>query len=346
VISPHIIIALVPQDLAGAGAPITVWAGTGLDLAALALIAAALRGFGRASDRLHLFHFGWRQILFPVVVAVSVLGVVSSMAIATWFGVGSALTPAVSSAPAVAVDQAHGLLGNRLLTITRVGGTIGFHLVGAEAGPLVRDLPLATVAQDPGLNAAVKSTVATGDSPSANTARDALADLGVGFVTFHGASADPLVAQLDATAGMTRLSSNNGLILWRVLPRDNTLGSSRLRLVDAQGIPLASVPVTGDHGQTEVAVGSVTLSGSADGRRLVVAEPNRWADHARVTFAGRRLAPVAGADQPTYRVPASAGQLDIALPPTNPWWRWAQLGLLLVVLFLAAPFGSNRARTS
>ena len=32
VASPHVIIGLIPQDLAGAGGPITVWAGTGLDL--------------------------------------------------------------------------------------------------------------------------------------------------------------------------------------------------------------------------------------------------------------------------------------------------------------------------
>ena len=340
--SPHIIIARIPQDLAGAGQPITVWAGTGLDLAALAFIAAALRGFGRASERLQLFHPGWRQVLFPIVVAASVLGVVTSMLIATWFGVGKALTPEASSAPAVAADQAHGPLGNRLLTLSRDGGTIGFRLLGAEPGPLVRDLPVAVVPQDPTLNAAVKSTVGTGDSTSAIAARDALADLGVGFVTFRGAKADPLVTQLDATAGMTRLSNNNGLILWRLLPRDNTLGSSRLRLVDAQGVPVASVPVTGDHGQTEVGVGSATLGGAADGRRLVVAEPSRWADHARVTFDGRKLAPLAGAEQPTYRVPSGAGQLDITLAPTRPWWRWAQLGLLLIVLFLAAPFGSAR----
>jgi len=347
VTSPHIIIALIPQDLAGAGAPITVWAGTGLDLAALALIAAALRGFGRASEQLQLFHFGWRQILFPVVVAASVLGVVASVAIATWFGVGKPLTPQVPNAPAVAADQAHGPLGNRLLTITRDAGTIGFRLIGAEPGPLVRDTPVAVVAQDPGSNAVVKSTIGAGDATSANAARDALADLGVGFVTFHGAPADPLITQLDATAGMTRLSNNNGLILWRVLPRDNTLGSSRLRLVDAQGVPSASVPATGDHGQTEFGIGSATLSASADGRRLVVAEPNRWAEHARVTFAGRGLAPVAGADQPTYQVPANAGQLDITLAPARPWWRWGQLGLLLAVLFLAAPFGSTRSvRTS
>ena len=63
---------------------------------------------------------------------------------------------------------------------------------------------------------------------------------------------------------------------------------------------------------------------------------------ARVTFEGRRLAPIRGAAQPTYLLPVNAGQLSITLPPTYRWWRWGQLALLLVVLFLAAPFGSTR----
>ena len=63
-----------------------------------------------------------------------------------------------------------------------------------------------------------------------------------------------------------------------------------------------------------------------------------------MTFAGRRLEAMAGAAQPTYALPSSAGLLSITLVPTQHRWRWAQLGLLLVVLFLAAPFGSTRAR--
>ena len=122
------------------------------------------------------------------------------------------------------------------------------------------------------------------------------------------------------------------------------MGSSRLRLVDAKGAPVASIAVTGDHGRTDVGIGPATPGASGAGRRLVVAEPNQWAAHARVTFAGRRLAAIAGAEQPTYLVPPNAGQLSITLAPTHQWWRWGQLGLLLVVLFLAAPFGSMRSR--
>lgn len=350
VASPHIIIGLIPPDLAGAGGPITVWAGTGIDLAALALIAAALRGFDRDWGRLSLSRLTLRRSLGTAILTAAVVGVVASVSMAGWFGIGDVLTRKGSDTPAVAADQAHSQLGNRLLFLTKDGDAIGYRLMGAEPGPVVRDLPGVMAAPDPLLAEAVKSTVGTNDVAPANAARDALSGLGVGFVAFHGASSEPLVTQLDATAGLTRLSNNQGLILWRVLPGDNAIGSSRVRLVDAKGALLATVDVTGDHGRTDVGVGPVTHGastalGSASGvRRLVVAEPTGWARHAHVTFAGRRLAPVAGAEQPTYPVPPKAGRLTITLAPNHQRWRWGQLGLLLVVLFLAAPFGSTRSR--
>jgi len=230
VASPHVIIALIPQDLPGAGHAITTWAGAGLDLAALALIAAALRGFGSGWGQLSLHQFGWRQILVPTVVVAAVLGLGASMVIPGWVGVSAVLTGQVPNTPAVAADQADSPLGNRLLAMTWDRDAIGYRLVGAEPGPVVRDLPGALAAPDPLLGAAVKSTVGTDELASAGAAHDALADLGVGFVSIAGASTEPLVNQLDATAGVTRLSNNNGLILWRVLPRGSAIGSSRVRL--------------------------------------------------------------------------------------------------------------------
>ncbi|MBC7558793.1 MAG: glycosyltransferase family 2 protein [Dermatophilaceae bacterium] len=347
VASPHVIIGRIPQDLAGAGAPITVWPGTGLDLAALALIAAALRAYCRGPGRLSLSRPRLRKILVHAVAAAAVVGVMASMAMAGRLGVGEAVSPQQPRIPAVAADQAHGTWGNRLLALTRDPDTIGYRLVGAEPGPAARDLPGTVATPDPLLAAAVKSTVGDTDPSSTHAAHDRLADLGVGFVALHGTPADPLVSQLDATAGMTRLSNNRGLILWRVLPRGNGVSSSRLRLVDPLGAPLASIAVTGDHGRTVVAVGPAGAAGAATaaaGRRLVVAEPRAWAEHARVTFAGRRLEAIAGAAQPTYALPSTAGALSITLKPIQHRWRWAQLGLLLVVLFLAAPFGSTRPR--
>ncbi|HZJ07924.1 MAG TPA: glycosyltransferase family 2 protein [Nocardioidaceae bacterium] len=344
VASPHVIAAVVPQDMAGAGGPITAWAGTGLDIVALALIAAAVLGFDGLSGRLSHAGFGWRQILVAPVVVAAVLGVVASVAMAGWLGVGKAMTATRPRMPAVAEDQAQGPLGSRLLVMNRDAGAIGYRLVGSEPGTIVRDLPSAAVEPDPLLAATVKIALGDRKVTSVNAARNTLADLGVGFVGFRDAATEPLVRRLDATAGLTRLGDSQELILWRVLPLANAMSSSRLRLENAKGAPLQSIAVTADHGQTDVRVGAATARVAAVGRRLVVAEPAGWADHARVMFSGRELASVGGGGQPAYNLPSSAGQLTITLAPTQPWWRWGQLGLLLVVLFLAAPFGSSRRR--
>jgi GT2 family glycosyltransferase len=341
VAAPLVVIATVPQDVTGAGGPITAWAGTGLDLAAMALIAAAVRGCVSGPGRRLFSHFAVRHILVSSVETAAVLAVVTSMVAVGWFGIGQEVGAQVPNTPAVAADQARGAAGNRLLVITRKGTTISYHLVGAEPGPVVRDVPRGAAA-DPALAAAVRRLVGGSDVTSANGARDGLADLAVGFVAFQGASTEPLAIELDATAGLTRLSNNRGLILWRVLPREKGVSSSRLRLEDANGVPLASIAVTGDHGRTDVRVGPATPGAATQGRRLVVAEPAQWARHARVTFAERPLSAIAGAQQPTYLVPSGAGRLSVTLLPTYPWWRWGQLGLLLVVLFLAAPWGATR----
>jgi hypothetical protein len=283
----------------------------------------------------------------PLVVMAAVLGIVASMGIAGWLGLGKALRRSSSDVPAVAAEQANSPGGARYLALTREGDTIGYRLVGAEVGNVVRDLPAPVVVPDPLLAAAVRSVVGETDVTSPDAARNALADLGVGFVGFHGASTEPLVTQLDATAGMIRLSDNHSQILWRVLPRENASGPSRLRLVDVKGEPVASIPVSGDHGRTDVDLGPLApaVVGLA-GRRLVVAEPQQWAEHVRVRFAGHPLEAIAGADQPTYLVPPTAGRLSITIPPRHQRWRWGQLGLLGAVLFLAAPFGARRTRRS
>jgi GT2 family glycosyltransferase len=338
----QVIIGRIPPGLPGVGAPITVWPGTGLDLAALALIAAALRVFGWGPGRLSLSRASLRKLMVSAVALAAVAGVLASVAMAGWVGVGDVVARQVPGTPAVAADQAHGQWGNRLLALARDRDTIAYRLVGAEPGRVVRDLPPAAITPDPVLARAVTSTVGDVDPVRAGAARDALADLGVGFVAFDGKATDPLVTRLDATAGMTRLSNNRGLILWRVLPAGNAVSPSRLRLVDAAGASLASIPVTGNHGRTRVRVGPAAAGAGSSGRRLVVAEPAGWARYARVAFEGRRLTPIRGAAQPTYLLPVNAGQLSITLTPTHRWWRWGQLALLLVVLFLAAPFGSTR----
>lgn len=369
VAAPHLAIGLASQDLAAqnvvsdlpvpAGGSIAMWAGTALDVAALVLIAAALRGLDDISRTPSPTRHCWRRrVIVPALVTTAVLGTCASMVLTGWFGLGQVLAPLVPDLPAVAAEQAHGPLGSRLLELTRGGDGISYRLLGSEPGPVVRDLPGPQRPPEPVVASAVARVVGTAGVAPTRPVRDVLADLGVGFVAFRGPSTVPLVTALDASEGLVRLGSRHGAILWRVRPRDASVASSRLRIVDLQGVPLQSVPVTGDHARTSVRIGPATGPNPAvappagapaavsppSGRLLVVAEPQQWTGHALVSFDGRPLTAVAGARQPTYQLPATAGQLRITVLPSQQWWRWGQLGLLVLVIFLAAPFGSSRDR--
>jgi hypothetical protein len=78
------------------------------------------------------------------------------------------------------------------------------------------------------------------------------------------------------------------------------------------------------------------------GASLVLAEPSEWVRHARVTVDGRVLAP--SGDAAAYALPAGPATISVDVLPTNSTWRYAQGLLLLVVLFMAVPFGNRSSR--
>ena len=118
---------------------------------------------------------------------------------------------------------------------------------------------------------------------------------------------------------------------------DDAGSASRARVVSAKGEK--AVDVTGDHGRTVAQVPPVA------GASLVLAEPAEWADHARVTLDGQVLRAKDGAAQPTYALPPDGGRLVIEVASTHQLWRWAQLGLLAAVAFLALPLGGRTRRS-
>jgi GT2 family glycosyltransferase len=333
----------VPAHQPGAGDAITPWAGTGLDLLGLALIGAALLGFDAIGTKQARASSRWRSRLGLVVAGVAVAGVVASTAWTGWAGVGEHLRPASELMPAVAADQAFGPAATRLLVLQREGDTVTYSVQGAEPGEVARSLPQAAAGPTVLTEKAVRRTLAGDDASGGDGVQAALADLGVGFVGLQGGADDPLVRQLDATAGLTRLSDAHGLVLWRVLaqPGDGSLGvqPSRARVLDRDGDPVLALDSSGPHSQlrAEVPAGD-------DGRVLALAEAPGLADHARVTYDGQVIPSAASADQPTYRLPASAGTVSVSLQTTHRDWRLLQLALLGLTLFLAVPFGNRRSR--
>jgi hypothetical protein len=340
--APRVVLGATPQGTPHPGSAITAWPGTGLLLYALALLAAALLGaaglpIGRSAG-------GWRATTRWPVAALVVASVALSAGWVSWKTVGADLRAWAGPRPAVAIDQGHGPLANRMLVLQPVKGVIRYELLGREVSGVARDLPLPGADRPDGdaLAAAVAGIFAPAGSAESQHAADSLVDQGVGFVGIRTAATDPALRTLDATAGLSRLGEHDGVLFWRVLPpaqpqgQPEPVGPSRVRVVTPDGA--TGVPVTGDHSRL-----SATLP-ARDGASLVVAEPQDWLAHARVAVDGHVLQPKPGTSQPTFVLPRAGGHLTVEVLPTEEAWRWAQGGLLALLAFLAIPIGRRRER--
>jgi hypothetical protein len=327
----------------GVSEPAHLWSGVGLELWLVGLLVGILAGSAPVLAALRGPRRRWTFAASVTVVAVVLAAVVSGAAVWAARGAGSALSVGRATLPAVAVEQGSGPLANRLLLLRPSPEVVDFVLAGQEPGELLRDLDRQPDADDDPLVAAVAELVGGRGADSLDVS--SLARLGIGFVQVSDRSDSTLTRRLDSAEGLSRLGSSTQGILWKVQPLtpaadgEAATAPSRARLVDAAGAQLAVVPTPGPHAAIDT-----RLPRGSDGRRLVVAEPSQWADHAVVTLDGQQLSPVAGTDQPTYAVPAAGGDLRVDLAAADPWWRLAQAVLLAFVVFMALPFGNRRSR--
>ena len=327
----------------GVSQPAQLWSGVGLELWLAGLLVGLLAGSGPVLAALRGPRRRWSFAAGVTVIAVVIAAVVSGAAVWAARGAGSSLTVGRATLPAVAVEQGSGPLANRLLLLRPSPEVVDFVLAGQEPGELLRDLDRQPDADDDPLVAAVAELVGGRGADSLDAS--SLARLGIGFVQVSDRSDSSLTRRLDSAEGLSRLGSSAQGILWKVRPLpvatdgDAATAPSRARLVDAAGVQVDVVPTSGPHAAIDT-----ELPAGAAGRRLVVAEPAQWAEQAVVTIDGQPLSPVAGADQPTYAVPAAGGDLRVDLAAADPWWRLGQAALLAFVVFMAVPFGNRRSR--
>ena len=337
--APRLHLGTVPSDLPHAGSAVTAWSGTGLLVLTLALIAAALSGSeGLAVAR---SRGGWLAVLRWPVGAALVGAVLIGAGWTAWRSVGDTLGAWSDPRPAVAEDQAEGGLANRMVLLEPDAAGLTYELLGREPGAVARTLPAAASASSghTTLDTAVSALFEQGAAPGELRPAEGLSDLAVGFVGLRTESTDPRIRELDATAGLSRLGEHDGLIFWRVLAGggssgDEAVAPSRARLVTAK--TEQAVPVDGAHSAIDTKV--VVPQGAS----LVLAEPVEWTRHARVTVDGRVLAPRAGSA--AYDLPAGPATIRAQVLPTDPWWRNVQAIALLLVVFLAVPFGNRGSR--
>ncbi len=327
----------------GVSAPAHLWSGVGLDLWLAGILVGVL--VGSRSVLAWLSSPGRRlrvaaAVAVIAVVALSALGQAARWGVEGW---GQQLTVGQATLPAVAVEQGSGPLGNRLLLLRPSDTVTDFVLVGQEPGELLRDLDRPATTDDAALVEAVAEMVGGWSADSLDSA--GLARLAIGFVQVRGDVDTPLVRRLDAAEGLSRLGTSEHGILWKVSPLAAAPGvtpataPSRVRIVDAEGALLEAVPTSGPHAALDRPV-----TASPVARRLVVAEPEGWAQQALVAWNGVPLVAEPGADQPTYALPQTAGDLRVDLAAAAPWWRLGQGALLGFIVFMALPFGNRRSR--
>ncbi len=331
--APRVRLDTVPAGLPRAGADVTPWAGTFLLPLALVLVAAGV--YGVAEAPLRRSTGGWAALARWPVVAGLVLAGVGGLAVAGWATLGTSLHAWSDPRLEAGIDQSTSDPAGRTVFVTVGADGAAYRIVGRETDGPVRVLPAVGAAEDqvaPAVSGILDGSPGSWDAE--------LADHAIGLIGVHdGASADVL-RRLDSTDGLTRLGQRGGWTYWRV----RAAGSGerrpatppRLRLNDADRSVM--VPT---HGQNAATSARIT---AAPGTTLVVAEPRGWERHASVSVAGRVLAVEDGDGLPSYAVPEGTGRLVIDVDSGPTWWRIAQVGLLVALVFLAIPFGRRESR--
>ena len=282
-------------------------------------------------------------------------------ALAAWTATGVAADPgdawvrrgSPDVLPAVTVAEAEGPAAARTLVL-RVGADGVRWSVARRGGPRLGDAS-AAVPTDPG------ALVAPGASPAVSAqsqviglvgdllsdtgadVRRRLSDLGVGSVLLLPPLDDAALGSLDTAPGLARVRAPDGAAQWRVelAAEGGSPGRpSRVRVLGADGSPLAALPSAGGDGGTVAA----TIGPGALGRRLVLAEraDGGWV----ATLDGRRLAPAlhAGWAQ-AFELPPDGGRLVVEHRGALAGGVGAaQLAVGVLALLLAAPLPRRRFR--
>nr|WP_277628357.1 glycosyltransferase [Arsenicicoccus dermatophilus] len=321
---------------------VTAWTGAPVLLLTLALLAAALVGADavwRSGAALPATSPGravrWTGWTLAGLLALTVV------AQACWLSVvrlDDHLRVGPQRLPQIVADGAGSALHTRYLALHPQGRALGYELLPGDPVEVVRSLPRTQVV-DPSegpVSDLLGGAPTGGTSP---TAARRLADLGVGFVGLRPAAPE-VTTILDTTAGLARLSDPGDVSLWRVSPRGAGPGGSAPLVVSAvqvlgpDGELVGSVPV---HGPGPRASGDLPERAAI----LTVARPSSWARTAEVTVDGVAVRAVERQGLAAYPLPPGAHHVEISPTTSWSWWRWAQLGLLVVVGVLALPLGAR-----
>ncbi len=319
--------------------PLTPWAGIGVTLVWFAVVAAPLAAVDALPGQLAQHGFGWRQLFVAPIVLIAILGPL--LAAVAWASRGTAdpLSSSLSTQlPAVATEAAR--TGTRTLVLESVAGQWRYHLAGAEAGSLARDLPLVERQSDSQRLAQrqLREIVAELLGPSSSsTAASQLPQFAVGWILLRTPVPVREAERIDQIPQVSRVGRSVAGQLWRVGPAV-AQQATRAAIVPENGpaLPLAT-------GSGHVRIDTQVPAGQR--RRVVLAEvaSGSW----NATWDGE---PLPGESRPqawqqSFVIPPTAGRLQIESVPTWPWWRIGQSLLVALLVLIALPV-RHRSATS
>ncbi|ACQ79467.1 glycosyl transferase domain-containing protein [Beutenbergia cavernae DSM 12333] len=339
------------------------WAGPGTSVVVLGLLVAAVSAGDGLRGWLTERAFGWRQLTAGVVTVVVVLAPLATAAAWVWSvrAEESPGSPALAveprgadPVPALGRQLQESTAGARVLAISTDDAGLRVQL-WRDNGPQLLDatspvtaravsgapregVPAAPDAADTALAGLAALLAASSDA-----AADELAAHAVGVVVVppldsrvapgHDTTARArLVASLDATAGLERVTENASGVVWRVAA---DVGSSRARIV-----------TPGDDGAAVVAAGLVRAGGhlpAASVERIVVLA-ERADDGWRATIGSAELEATADGWEQGFTVPAGLGG-ELRVTYDSPWrvpWGVAVVTVLALSALLALPTRRRR----
>jgi GT2 family glycosyltransferase len=332
-VAPGIRLGTVPAGVEGAGEPILLWSGVMLLPLALVVVLALARGLDGVPLRRPESAGRAPAVARRTAVVLGVAAVLVSAGGVAWATLGDELTPFSDPRPAVSIDQSEGAFATRALFITPGTRGAGYRFVGREASDVVRPLP--AVADADG-SLADRVSAALGD---ASTGPALFADTATDLLAIRSGLVPEVARRLDATDGLQRIAPRDGWDMWRVSPTGvgaDLVAPPRLRLETPDGARLVITT-----GQT---AGTTTTVDVPQGSRLVVAEPIGWAEHAVVAADGVTVPLARGATTPTYVLPIGTSALTVTVTDPMRWWHVGQAVAVLLLAFLAIPFGRRESR--
>ena len=367
VVSSRIPVTLASADRGAAG-PVDLltaaWSGPGVSLALLGLLLAAVLGASGARPALARSAFGWRQVAAGVIVLVAWAGPGAVLAgwVATVRTDGTSLDLAAEGpiVPAAGVQLQRSPDSPRVLVLNPSDD-------GALTATLLRDdgvqpVDLARVVSARALSgdalAPVVDPVDEADAELAAAAAalgagvgngaDAAADLAIGGVLVPSTVLDEaddavsdarnaLVATLDATPGLERVTLTSAGTFWRVSTDTRSVSWARLTEPGVDGTVLGSVSSSGRA--VDATIDAAEDAGVT--RELVLAE--RADPGWRAWLDGKPLRSVATTWQQAFDVGTDGGHLVVAYrPAARDGWLAAQVLVIVVTTLLAIPVRRRR----